>query len=40
MTIAALARILVGPGGLHAFGAVTLALFLAFLWFFNFTAFF
>ena len=33
-------RILVGPYGLHAFGFVVLAFFLAFLWVFNFTTFF
>jgi hypothetical protein len=33
-------RILIGPYGLHAFLAVVLALFLGFLWLFNFTAFF
>jgi hypothetical protein len=40
MAQAALARILVGPYGLHAFLAVMLALFVAFLWVFNFTTFF
>src|SRR5262249_11948116 len=33
-------RILVGPFGLHTFGFVVLAFFLAFLWVFNFTTFF
>ena len=36
----AIARILVGPYGLHAFGFVMLGFFLAFLWVFNFTTFF
>ena len=40
MVQAAITRILVGPHGLHAFAAVVLALFLAFLWVFNFTAYF
>ena len=40
MTQAAASRILVGRYGLRAFGAVVLALFLAFLWVFNFTTFF
>jgi hypothetical protein len=40
MAQAALARILVGPYGLHAFIAVMLTLFIAFLWVFNFTTFF
>jgi hypothetical protein len=40
MAQAALARILIGPYGLHAFGAVMLALFLGFLCVFNFTTFF
>jgi len=40
MENSAVARILVGPYGLHAFGAVVLSLFLAFLWVFNFTSFF
>jgi hypothetical protein len=34
------ARILIGPYGLHAAGAVVLILFGAFLWLFNFTTFF
>ena len=36
----AIARILVGPYGLHAFGFVVLGFFLMFLWVFNFTTFF
>ena len=36
----AIARILVGPYGLHAFAFVVLGFFLAFLWVFNFTNFF
>jgi hypothetical protein len=40
MAQAALSRILVDPYGPHAFVAVTLALFVAFLWVFNFTTFF
>ena len=36
----AIARILVGPYGLHALGFVVLGFFLAFLWVFNFTTFF
>ena len=40
MAQTALARILVGPYGLHAFLGVMLALFVAFLWVFNFTTFF
>jgi hypothetical protein len=40
MAQAALSRILVGPYGLHAFVAGMLALFVAFLWVFNFTTFF
>jgi hypothetical protein len=36
----AVSRILIGPYGLHAFVAAALALFLAFLWVFNFTTFF
>jgi hypothetical protein len=40
MTQAAISRILLGPYGLHALGGVVLALFLAFLWVFNFTTFF
>ena len=39
MTPTTIARIL-GPYGLHLFGAVALLLFLIFLWAFNFTAFF
>jgi hypothetical protein len=39
MRQASLSRILVGPYGLHVFGAVMLALFLAFLCVFNFTNF-
>ena len=35
-----ISRILVGPYGLHAFAAVVLALFAAFIWAFNFTGFF
>jgi hypothetical protein len=33
-------RVLVGPNGIHALGFVLLALFLAFIWIFNFTSFF
>jgi hypothetical protein len=33
-------RTLIGPYGLHAFLAVLFALFLGFLWVFNFTTFF
>ena len=40
MEQSAIARILVGPYGLHAFGFVVLSFFLAFLWVFNFTTFF
>jgi hypothetical protein len=40
MAQAALSKILVGPYGLHAFIAVMLGLFAAFLWVFNFTTFF
>jgi hypothetical protein len=40
MAQAALARLLIGPYGLHAFIGVMLALFVAFLWVFNFTTFF
>jgi hypothetical protein len=40
MTRTAVFRILIGPYGLHAFVAVVLALFLGFLWLFNFTTFF
>ena len=40
MEQSAIARFLVGPYGLHAFGFVVLGFFLAFLWVFNFTAFF
>jgi hypothetical protein len=36
----AISRIVVGPYGLHAFGALVLALFVAFLWVFNYTTFF
>ena len=39
MTQTIMARIL-GPYGLHLFGAVVLILFLTFLWAFNFTTFF
>lgn len=31
---------MVGPYGLHSFGFAMLAVFLAFLWVFNFTSFF
>jgi hypothetical protein len=40
MAESAVSRILVGPYGLHAFGAVVLTLFFIFLWAFNFTTFF
>jgi hypothetical protein len=40
MAQTAVVRILIGPYGLHAFVAVVLALFLGFLWLFNFTNFF
>ncbi len=40
MEPSAISRTLVGPFGLHAFGGVVLALFLVFLWVFNFTNFF
>jgi hypothetical protein len=40
MAQAALSRLLIGPYGLHAFIGVMLALFVAFLWVFNFTTFF
>jgi len=40
MAESAVSRILVGPYGLHAFGAVALVLFFTFLWAFNFTTFF
>jgi hypothetical protein len=40
MTQGAVSRILIGPYGLHAFAAMALVLFLAFLWVFNFTTFF
>jgi hypothetical protein len=36
----AVSRILIGPYGLHAFLTAALALFLGFLWVFNFTTFF
>jgi len=39
MTQTMMARIL-GPYGIHLFGAVVLILFLTFLWAFNFTTFF
>ena len=38
-TVGRLAK-LVGPHGVHALGFVLLALFLAFLWVFDFTSFF
>ena len=38
--MSAISRTLVGPYGLHAFGMVVVALFLLFLWAFNFTNFF
>jgi hypothetical protein len=40
MTQTAVSKLLIGPYGLHAFAAVVLGLFLAFLWLFNFTSFF
>jgi len=40
MEQSAASRMLIGPYGLHAFGAVLLIFFLAFLWVFNFTNFF
>jgi hypothetical protein len=40
MEQSAIARIMVGPYGLHAFGFVVLGFFLMFLWVFNFTTFF
>jgi hypothetical protein len=40
MAQSAMSRILVGPCGVHALGIFVLALFLAFLWMFNFTSFF
>jgi hypothetical protein len=40
MTQAAVTRRLIGPYGLHAFLAFLLALFVGFLWLFNFTTFF
>jgi hypothetical protein len=40
MSSTAISRVLVGPYGLHALGFVALALFLMFLWVFNFTTFF
>jgi hypothetical protein len=40
MEQSAISRIFVGPHGIHAFGFIVLALFLAFLWAFNFTGFF
>jgi hypothetical protein len=40
MAQAALSRLLIGPYGLHAFIGAMLALFVAFLWVFNFTTFF
>ena len=40
MAQAALSILLIGPYGLHAFIVVMLALFVAFLWVFNFTTFF
>jgi hypothetical protein len=36
----AVSRVLIGPYGFHAFLGVVLALFLGFLWVFNFTTFF
>jgi hypothetical protein len=35
-----ISRVFVGPYGLHAVGALALAIFVAFLWTFNFTSFF
>jgi hypothetical protein len=35
-----MSRVFIGPFGLHAVGGVVLALFVLFLWAFNFTAFF
>jgi hypothetical protein len=40
MAQSVVSRILVGPHGVHAFGFLLLALFLAFIWVFNFTTFF
>jgi hypothetical protein len=40
MSRANLAQALAGPYGLHAFAAVMLALFVAFIYVFNFTSFF
>jgi hypothetical protein len=40
MASAAVSRVLIGPYGLHAFLGLVLALFLGFLWLFNFTSFF
>jgi hypothetical protein len=40
MEESAISRVVVGPYGLHAFGAIVLIAFLTFLWAFNFTTFF
>jgi hypothetical protein len=40
MEQSAISRVLVGPYGLHVFGATALIMFLIFLWAFNFTNFF
>jgi hypothetical protein len=40
MAQATISRVLIGPGGLHAFGIACLVLFAVFLWAFNFTNFF
>jgi len=40
MAQADIARMLIGPYGLHAFLGIFAILFLAFLWVFNFTTFF
>ena len=40
MAQTAVSRILIGRYGLHAVAVVVLALFLVFLWAFNFTSFF
>jgi hypothetical protein len=40
MERAALARVFIGPFGLHAFVAIVLIMFALFLWAFNFTSFF
>jgi hypothetical protein len=40
MAPSVVSRVLVGPYGMHALGIAALAVFLAFIWVFNFTSFF